>query len=108
MLLKSGRVAWRQEHLVVDLLSQDAALPEDQVQGSAQHQQAVTHVAKHHGEQERKGDDGVWSCKGTRGRGSIFNLRVWIGLSLLGRIKVTWVDFSVVPDAVGVNDVLEA
>lgn len=35
----------------------------------------------------------------------VFNL--WIRLSVQQRIKVTWVDFSVVSDAVGVNDVLE-
>lgn len=46
-------------HLVVALLGEETAFPQDQVEGSTGHQHAVAHVTKHDGKQEGEGDDGV-------------------------------------------------
>lgn len=49
-------------YLIVTLLGEEATLSNDQVEGSAGHQQAVPHVTEHHSKQEGEGDDGVRSC----------------------------------------------
>lgn len=49
-------------YLVVTLLGQEAALSDDQIESSTGHQQAMTHVTKHHRKQEGESNDGVWSC----------------------------------------------
>lgn len=52
-------------YLIVTLLGEEATLSNDQVEGSAGHQQAVAHVTKHDSKQEGEGDDGVRSCRHT-------------------------------------------
>lgn len=56
-------------YLVVTLLGEEATLSDDQVEGSTCHQQAVTHVTKHHRKQEGESDDGVGSCNRRQTRG---------------------------------------
>ena len=50
-------------YLIVALLGEQPALPDDQVEGDGGHEQAVAHVSEHDGEQEGEGDDGVWGCR---------------------------------------------
>ena len=52
-------------YLIVALLREQSALPDDQVEGEGGHQQAVAHVSEHDGEQKGEGDDGVGSWKHT-------------------------------------------
>lgn len=49
-------------YLIVTLLGKETTLSDDQVESSTGHQEAMTHVTKHHRKQKGERDDGIWSC----------------------------------------------